>query len=145
MSIAYLHRHSAHHHPLARYSRLLSVTTRACTRGSSQRLVVSVHGEVDSSNAKQFAVAVCDAAANCGALILDLTGLQFIAVDGFAALHAINAAMARTDSSWQVAPSPAVLRLLGLCDPEGLIPLASPEDVTYVRNQQVLAQEAETA
>jgi anti-anti-sigma regulatory factor len=93
--------------------------------------MVSVHGEVDSSNAKQFAVAVCDAAANCSGLILDLTGLQFIAVDGFTALQAINAAMSRTDSSWQVAASPAALRLLALCDPEGLIPLASPEDLTF--------------
>ena len=56
--------------------------------------------------------------------VLDLTGVDFMAVDGMSALHAINAHLLRGGVQWCVVASPAVTRVLGLCDPEGLIPSA---------------------
>jgi hypothetical protein len=83
-----------------------------------------VDGEVDAANAKDFAVAVCEAAAGHTAVDVDLRGLGFLAVDGIAALHAINAQFVRHDVAWAVVPGRAVSRLLALCDPEGIIPRA---------------------
>lgn len=83
-----------------------------------------MRGEIDAANAKEFAVAVCDVSSDTAALNLDLTEVEFIAVDGIAALHAINAHRTRLDVSWGVVPGRAVRRVLDLCDPEGLIPIA---------------------
>lgn len=105
-----------------------STTTGSRGRGSSQRTTVTVAGEVDAANAKEFAMAVCAALPSTGSVVLDLTALDFIAVDGIAALHAINAHQARAGIAWHVEPSRAVLRVLALCDPEGLIPRPSSHD-----------------
>jgi len=83
---------------------------------------VSVYGEVDAANAKHLAVSVCAAVGRHRNVMLDLTGLDFLAVDGIAALHAINAHMARAGGTWSVTPGPAAMRVLDLCDPEQLIP-----------------------
>lgn len=85
---------------------------------------VSVAGEIDTVNAAEFAATVRDAAENCSGLVLDLAEVDFMAIDGMSALHAINAQLLRDGVQWCVVPSPAVARVLGLCDPEGLIPLA---------------------
>jgi anti-anti-sigma factor len=92
---------------------------------------VVVRGEVDAANAKEFALAVCERLPNAGAVILDLTGLEFIAVDGIAALHAINAHLTRNGATWHTVPSRAVQRVLDLCDPEGLIPRVLPVEAQH--------------
>ena len=51
-----------------------------------------------------------------------------MALDGVASLHAINAHMARDDVSWHAVAGDAVSRVLRLCDPEQLIPVAAPHD-----------------
>ena len=56
------------------------------------------------------------------ALVLDLSAVNFLAFDGASALYAISAHLAREDVTWCVVASPAVARVLELCDPEGLIP-----------------------
>jgi hypothetical protein len=67
-------------------------------------------------------VTVCELAAGVEKLTVDLSRLDFIAIDGCAALHSINLHLMRAETGWQVVPSPAVARLLHLCDREGLIP-----------------------
>ncbi|OBF30257.1 hypothetical protein A5724_23850 [Mycobacterium sp. ACS1612] len=104
--------------PHATRSRRLTVTSRSA--GSD--VIASVRGEVDSYNGKQFAAAVCDAATTAGHLTLDLRGLDFMAIDSIAALHAINAHLSRTSTPWTVVAGAAVSRVLEMCDPEGLIP-----------------------
>lgn len=99
----------------------LSLTVR---RRSGQ-MVISVRGEVDASNAKEFALGVCDAALRSRTLTLDLTRIDFMALDGLSALHAVNARLAARDTVWAVVPGAAVLRVLELGDPEQLIPRAS--------------------
>ena len=85
---------------------------------------VSVAGEIDTANAAEFAVTVRQAAENCSVLVLDLAEVDFMAIDGMSALHAINAHLLRDGVRWCIVASPAVARVLGLCDPEGLIPVA---------------------
>ncbi|MEV3905194.1 STAS domain-containing protein [Mycobacterium sp. NPDC050551] len=126
MTIAYLHgQASACRPPIA--SRLTAVgSTRG--RGTSRRTTVRVRGEVDAANAKEFAVAVYEAIPPAArSVTLDLSDLDFIAVDGIAALHAINAHLTRGGATWHVVPSRAVSRILDLCDPVGLIPRSMPE------------------
>ncbi|MGE2717183.1 STAS domain-containing protein [Mycolicibacterium litorale] len=102
----------------------LSVSARSHGRGATRFVCVCVRGEVDAANAKDFAIAVCEAVAGHRVVEVDLRALGFLAVDGIAALHAINAQLARQDVTWSVLPSRAVSRLLELCDPEGVIPRA---------------------
>ncbi|KUI26406.1 hypothetical protein AU195_21685 [Mycobacterium sp. IS-1496] len=121
MTITPLHGHSRPH-ARATHSDRLALATRSWGRNPHKQICVSVRGEVDAANAKDFAVAVCDAAAGHSVVELDLRALGFLAVDGIAALHAINAQFVRHDVTWAVTPGLAVSRLLALCDPEGVIP-----------------------
>jgi anti-anti-sigma factor len=109
----------------------LSVSSATRGRGASRQTSVVVRGEVDAANAKEFAVAVRDRLPSIGTVILDLTGLEFIAVDGIAALHAVNAYLARAGATWHTVPSRAVQRVLDLCDPEGLIPRVAPVETQH--------------
>jgi anti-anti-sigma factor len=100
---------------------------RACA--TSTRLVVAVRGDVDAGNAKAFADQVCALIADATQVRLDLSGLDFIAVDGCTALHAINALVMRKGVEWSVIPSRGVSRVLALCDPACLIPLSGAEEL----------------
>jgi anti-anti-sigma factor len=88
-------------------------------------VTVSVSGEVDAANAKYFAHAVREAAGVSAGLVLDLTDVHFMAFDGLSALYALSAHLTRENVPWCIVGSPAVSRVLQLCDPEGLIPLAT--------------------
>ena len=96
-------------------------------------LSVTALGEVDAGNAKRFADQVCAAIAGAGgtlrAITVDLSGLAFFAVDGCAALHAVNALVMRLGAAWSVVPGPEVSRVLQLCDPVCLIPVTRPHEV----------------
>ncbi|MGE2833921.1 STAS domain-containing protein [Mycobacterium sp. SMC-4] len=94
---------------------------------------MSVSGEVDAANAKHFAHTVREAVGQCATLVLDLSAVHFMAFDGASALYALSAHLAREDTSWCVVGSPSVARVLQLCDPEGLIPLA---DVAPIRGAE---------
>ncbi|MGV0849814.1 STAS domain-containing protein [Mycolicibacterium phlei] len=95
-------------------------------------VTVAVRGDVDAANARDFASAVCalvddalDSGGEVSRVTLDMVDLGFLAIDGVAALHAINAHVSHADVAWAVLPGEAVSRVLGLCDPESVIPLAS--------------------
>lgn len=111
----------------------LAFACRTEGTGSSLQATVAVCGEVDAGNAKLFAHTVRDAAAGSAALVLDLTEISFMAFDGASALYAISAHLAREEVSWCVVPSPPVSRVLQLCDPEGLIPVAEISAVRGVK------------
>jgi anti-anti-sigma factor len=106
------------------------VVTGHDQHGVKSELVIAAVGEVDAGNAKAFADQVCAliAAADPGqGVTVDLSELDFFAVDGCTALHAVNALVMRCGTSWAVVPSPAVNRVLQLCDPASLIPLTEAE------------------
>lgn len=105
----------------------LSVAAGMSAIGAPGHIVVSVTGEVDAANAKEFASVVTDTIADARHVTLDLSGLDFFAFDGVAALHALNARRLRAGVPWRVLPGNAVSRVLALCDPEALIPLVRVE------------------
>lgn len=116
---------AAIHRPTPRQRRRLSVSASTWASDKAKHITVSVRGEVDACNAKDFAVAVCRAVDGARRVTLDLSELRFLAFDGVAALHAVNAHLTRDDVPWCVLPGAAVTRVLELCDPERLIPLTA--------------------
>lgn len=115
--------------PSATRAHPMTVTSTRRASGTSTRLAVAVRGDVDAGNAKAFADQVCALITDDTQVRLDLSGLDFIAVDGCTALHAINALVMRRGAEWSVIPSPGVSRVLALCDPACLIPLAGAEEL----------------
>ncbi|MBV5244143.1 MULTISPECIES: STAS domain-containing protein [Mycolicibacterium] len=130
MTVTSIHSRSADCRSFAIASTALAVACRTEGRGAQKCVTVSVRGEVDALNAKHFAHTVREMAGGSAALVLDLTEVSFLAFDGASALYAISAHLAREDVTWCVVPSPAVSRVVKLCDPEGLIPL---QDIASVR------------
>jgi len=106
-------------------STALTVACRTRGRGRDKEATVAIAGEVDAANAKHFAHTVRDAVGTSRAVVVDLTGVAFMAFDGASALYALSAHFSREDVTWCVVSSPAVSRVLHLCDPEGIIPQAS--------------------
>jgi anti-anti-sigma factor len=86
--------------------------------------VITVHGELDASNASELADYVQRCATHSRSLILDLCGVEFFGTAGFSALHTINARCAGANVDWAVVPSQAVFRLLRICDPHNALPIA---------------------
>lgn len=86
--------------------------------------IVSVHGDIDGTNADTLTEHAIAETARYRALILDLSGLEFIGTDGFSALHRISVECAHAGKSWTMVPGAAVERLLRICDPHGSLPTA---------------------
>jgi anti-anti-sigma factor len=90
--------------------------------------VITVDGELDAANSDQLAVYVQRNARRAERVILDLRELDFIGTAGFSALHRINVVCSAADVTWAMVPSPAVQRLLRVCDPDGTLPVTTPID-----------------
>jgi anti-anti-sigma factor len=84
--------------------------------------VVSISGEIDAFNSDELSCHVHELASDCGALIVDLATVDFIALHGFHALVALNVNCARTGTTWALIASGAVNRLLRLADHDKLLP-----------------------
>src|ERR1700744_951114 len=84
--------------------------------------VITAKGELDAANAGQLTEFVERALRESRQLIVDLTGLDFIATAGFSTLHRINVACSGAGAHWVLLPGPAVHRLLAVCDPDGTLP-----------------------
>jgi anti-anti-sigma factor len=84
--------------------------------------VISISGEIDASNVSELSHHVREVASDCGALIVDLAEVDFIALDGLRALFALNNQCARTGTTWALIASHAVNRLLGVEDRDTLLP-----------------------
>jgi len=80
---------------------------------------ISVTGEVDASNADRLVRYVFRYGANSRRLILDLTGVEFFGVECFSLLDIIAGRCATAAVAWTLIPSPAVVRVLQICDPHG--------------------------
>ncbi|OAN39959.1 STAS domain-containing protein [Mycolicibacterium iranicum] len=91
---------------------------------SSHRVAVAVIGEVDAINGRELGRYVARHTGISRQLILDLRAVDFFGSLGFTALYYISVHCARSDVDWAIVGSPAVRRLLSICDPEGELPLA---------------------
>ncbi len=87
--------------------------------------VITVDGELDAANSDQLAAYVQHSVSRCRRVVLDLRGLEFIGTAGFSALHRISVVRSGAQVRWAVVPSPAVSRLLRICDPDGTLPLTT--------------------
>ena len=85
--------------------------------------VITAYGEIDAANAQEFVDYALRHAAHIDRLVLDLTGLDFFGTAGFSALHTVNVRCAAEKMDWALAPSPAVTRLLRICDPDSALPI----------------------
>lgn len=102
-----------------------SRTAQFTARWEPSGTLVTVDGELDAANADQLAAYVRNAIGRSRRVILDLRGLKFIGTAGFSALHRINVVCSGAQVDWAMAPSPAVARLLRICDPDGTLPVTT--------------------
>jgi anti-anti-sigma factor len=93
---------------------------------STAGTVITVDGELDAANSDQLAIYVQRNARRAKRVILDLRELNFIGTSGFSALHRINVVCSGARLSWAMVPSPAVTRLLRVCDPDSTLPVTTP-------------------
>jgi anti-anti-sigma factor len=84
--------------------------------------VILISGDIDASNADELSHRVSELASDCGALIVDLAEVDFIALDGLHALFALNIQCARTGTTWALIAGHAVNRLLRVGDHDKLLP-----------------------
>lgn len=104
-----------------------SRTAQFTARWSATGTLITVDGELDAANADQLAAYVQHGASRSRRVILDLRGLKFIGTAGFSALHRINVLCSAAQTYWAMAPSPAVSRLLRVCDPDSTLPVTTPK------------------
>jgi anti-anti-sigma factor len=90
--------------------------------------IVSARGDIDGTNAGTLTSYTVGKATPCRGLILDLSGLEFIGIDGFSALHRVSVSCARVGTRWVVVPSAAVHRLLRICNSVGSLPVVDTVD-----------------
>ena len=92
---------------------------------SSTRVAVAVVGEIDASNGRALGRYVQSHTRISRQLVLDMRTVDFFGSQGFTALYFISVHCARSDVDWVIVGSPAVQRLLSVCDPEGELPSVS--------------------
>jgi len=102
-----------------------SRTAQFTARWGPTGTLITVDGELDAANADQLAAYVHQCTSRSRRMVLDLRGLKFIGTAGFSALHRINVECSAAQASWAMAPSPAVARLLRVCDPDGTLPVTT--------------------
>jgi anti-anti-sigma factor len=90
--------------------------------------VIAVDGELDAANADELAAYVQQSTKRSNKVILDLRSVKFIGTAGFSALHRINVVCSGAQAYWAMVPSPAVARLLRVCDPDGTLPVTTAKD-----------------
>jgi anti-anti-sigma factor len=80
--------------------------------------VVTVHGDLDASNAGLLTDYALKALTRNTKLVLDLSDVAFFGAACFTTLHTLNVRCAGADAEWVVVPSKAVTRVLRICDPD---------------------------
>jgi anti-anti-sigma factor len=120
----------------------LSRTAQFSARHSRGGTVITVDGELDAANADQLAAYVQRSIMHSRRVILDLRGLEFIGTAGFSALHRINVACSRTQVRWAMVSSPAVSRLLRVCDPDGTLPVTNPRSEPLLRARRTEGEDS---
>jgi anti-anti-sigma factor len=90
--------------------------------------VITAEGELDAANSQDFADYTLRQAARSAHVVVDLAGVEFFGTAGFSALHAVNIRCVAQIVRWTLVPSPAVRRLLAICDPLATLPVCQSTD-----------------
>jgi anti-anti-sigma factor len=91
----------------------------------AERVRITVTGDIDASNAAELPEYVFRRAANSRHVILDMSGVTFLATAGFSELCTIGERCTRASVEWILLPSPSMGRVLQICDPHGTLPVAA--------------------
>ena len=81
-------------------------------------VVITVEGELDAANTRQFNDYIQLRIQEADKLVLDLTALTFFSAEAFSTLHKISVQAAAAGVQWNMLTSPAVDRMLQICDPD---------------------------
>ena len=84
---------------------------------SAMRLLITVTGDLDATNARALGRFVERHTGMSTQLVLDLSDVEFFGTAGFAALHYVSVHCARHDVDWLFIGGPTVRRLVAICDP----------------------------
>ena len=95
---------------------MLAVTSRDLT-------IIRISGEIDACNVDELTAQARDIVPEGRALVVDLAGVDFIAVAGLRALLAMNIECARCGTSWALIAGAAATRLLRVGDPDHTLPV----------------------
>ncbi|GAS99025.1 anti-anti-sigma regulatory factor [Mycolicibacterium canariasense] len=98
--------------------------------------VLSVFGELDAANSREFSDYVVLHLPHVRELVLDLTGVEFFGTAAFSAMRTMGARAAGEGIDWSVVPSHAVSRLLRICDPNSLLPIEESVASALLRLQR---------
>jgi anti-anti-sigma factor len=85
--------------------------------------LIAISGEIDALNVDDVSGHARGLVPEGGALIVDLTDIDFIAVDGLRALFALNSRCVRTHTTWAIIATDAANRLLRVGDHDKLLPV----------------------
>jgi anti-anti-sigma factor len=91
-------------------------------------LIVTVEGEIDAANSRDLGRYVERELRPTTQLLMDLRAVEFFGAQGFATLHFIAVCCSRRDVDWVIVGSRDVARLLGILDPDHVLPLADDFD-----------------
>jgi anti-anti-sigma factor len=94
---------------------MIAVTSRDLT-------TIRITGDIDAYNVDEVTAHVRDAVPRRRPLVVDLAGVDFIAVAGLRALLAMNIECARCGTPWALIAGTAASRLLRVGDPDHTLP-----------------------
>jgi anti-anti-sigma factor len=103
------------------------------SRLASTRFAVTVSGDIDAFNGRAIGQYIERHTGISKQLIVDLRSVDFFGSQGFTALYYVSVHCTRNDVDWMIVGSPAVRRLLTLCDPEKELPLADDLESALAR------------
>jgi anti-anti-sigma factor len=85
---------------------------------------VTVEGEIDASNSRDLGQYVERELRPTTQLLMDLRAVEFFGAPAFSTLHFIAVCCSRRDVDWVLVGGRDVGRLLGILDPDHVLPLA---------------------
>jgi anti-anti-sigma factor len=102
-------------------------------------IVIAIGGEIDASNIDELSRHARALVPESAKLIVDLTAIDFIAVEGLRALFALNSHCAGTGTAWALITSRAVRRLLRVGDHDEVLPAvgSATAALLFVRGVQL--------
>jgi anti-anti-sigma factor len=86
-------------------------------------VLVDVRGDIDATNRHALGRYIQHHTRVSKQLLLDLTAVDFFGSQGFTSLYYASTYCARRDVDWMIVGGRTVLRIVGICDPDGELPV----------------------
>ena len=98
-------------------------TMSTCELGSTT-LHLAVSGDIDAATASEVLTGIESRLRGYHQLVLDLSHVDFFSAAGYSTLHRLQVYCVRASIDWVLIAGREVRRLLRICDPDGLFPIA---------------------